>query len=206
MKKILVISIISFFVVVIILFITATIVSFTIIKPTTESINKSIAKGLSKTVRIPTGIPSPTLTFDETVYSWEMETLDKEVTGVRLIHQTGFAKSQTKITVVLELAENGDPSIFNKVLPAIIADPQSLNSARDPQKANLSANETVGYSNIELSLRQSTGQTIRITWNFPKEKINQNLPNLYSKLAIYPEPLLRFLYGLPSIILGALSG
>jgi len=186
--------------------ITVIIISFTIIKPTTEAINKNIAQGLSKLGRIPVGIPSPALTFDETVYLWEMETLDKEVTGVRLIHQTGFAKSQTKITVVLELAENGDPSIFNKVLPAIIADEQSLNSARDPQKANLSENVNVGYTNIDLSLRESTGQTINIKWDFQKENLNPELPSLYSKLNIYPEPLLRFLYAFPSIILGILSG
>ena len=188
------------------LFILLIIISFTTVRPTTDLINKSIAQGLSKLVRIPVGIPSPALSFDETVYLWEMETLDKEVTGVRLVHETGLSDFQDKINVVLELQENGDPSIFNKVLPAIIADPQSLNSALDPQKANLSANESVGYTGIELAIRESTGQTISIKWDFRKENLSPELPGLYSKLNIYPQPALRFLYELPNIILGLLSG
>ena len=189
-----------------ILFVVLVIISFTIVRPTVESINKSIAEGLSKLIRIPTGIPSPALGFDQTVYAWEMETLEKEVTGVRVIHGTGLPKYQDKINVVLELSENGDPSIFNKVLPAIIVDEQSLSSAQDPQKANYAVNDSVGYSELALGLRESTGQTVKISWNFTKEKLNSQLPSLYTKINPYPEPLLRFLYEIPSVILGLLSG
>lgn len=181
------------------------ILGFTIVKPTVEQINQNIAQNLSKLVRIPKGIP-PAFGFDKTEYLWEMETIEKEVTAVKLTHLTGIPKNQDKITIILELPENGDPSIFNKVLPAVIADGQSLNSALDPQKANFSPNESVGYESLNLALRQSTGQTVKITWSFEKGKLGPELPNLYSKLSIYPEPILRFLYEIPNFTIGLLSG
>lgn len=189
-----------------VLIITAEIISFATVKPTARSINDSLANYFSKIVRIPKGIPPPSYDFDQTTYFWEMETLEKEVIGVRFKHQTGFSKNQDAIEVTLEMPQNGDPSIFGKVLPAIIADSQSLNSAQDPKKANLSENQQIGYKSIELELKESTGQTTKITWIIPKSNLTEDLKSLYNKFYNYPEPILRFLYALSEFTLGLFRG
>lgn len=188
------------------LIIAAEIISFTTVKPTARSINDSLASYFSKIVRIPKGIPPPGYDFDETTYFWEMETLEKEVVGVRFKHQTEFSKNKDTIEATLEMLENGDPSIFGKVLPAIIADSQSLNSAQDPKKANLLENPQIGYKSIELELKESTSQTTKIIWIFPKSNLTEDLKSLYNKFYNYPEPILRFLYGLSEFTLGLFRG
>jgi hypothetical protein len=174
-------------------------------KPTTENINRLLAKEFSKVIYIPNGIPSPIQGFYETIYFWEMETPEKEVIGVRLKHNTAFNKDQNKIILTLEKEEKGDPSIFNKVLPAVIADQQSLEAARDPKKANLSANSQAGYNSIKLSVLPDTGQTTQVIWEFDKAKLGDELTNNYKKLEKLPPPLLGFLYTLPHFILSLLA-
>lgn len=187
------------------LMIAAIVYSFSTIKPTTEEINKDLAEYFSKVIYIPKGIPPPIQGFAETIYFWEMETPDKEVIGIRLKHDTGFAKDKNTIRLILEKEEKGDPSIFNKVLPAVIADKQSLDAARDPQKANLSANQHAGYNNITLSVLPGSGQTAQVIWEFGKSNLGDDLTAEYNRLGNIPPGLLKFLYTLPHFILSFLS-
>lgn len=206
MKKPLIITIIGIFSTLATLFVAALVVGFTIVVPTTEAINTQLAKDLAKIVAIPQFIPSPALSFDQTSYLWEMETREGEVTPVRFHHDTAFSKDQKEIKAVLELPQGGDPSIFVKVLPAVITDEKSLRSAQDPQKADLSPNPNAGYKQISIRIREETKQTTKITWEFEKSALSPQLQNLYAKLAVYPPTLLRFLYHLPKVTLEMLSG
>ena len=155
-------------------------------------------------MRIPEGIPPPAQGFDETSFFWEMETIEKEVTGVRFRYTPAFSKRQDTLVATLEMPEGGDVSIFDKVLPAIISDSQSLKSALDPQKANLSANIQARYQKIILSVKPETGQTTKISWEFEKNTLTEDLSNLYLKLK-YPEPILRILYSLPHLTFSLLG-
>lgn len=180
-------------------------VSFRTVRPTTLTMNKNLTQNFTKIVRIPENLP-PMLTFEETAYTWEMETLEKEITGVKFTYTTGFSKNENKITAVLEMAENGDPSLFNKVLPAVISDNQSLESALNPEKANLSANTNVGYTSLQLFINPTSGQTVKITWEFEKSTLGDNINKNYSRLAKYPTSVLKLLYGIPSLVVDLFKG
>ncbi|OGD93050.1 hypothetical protein A2697_01950 [Candidatus Curtissbacteria bacterium RIFCSPHIGHO2_01_FULL_41_44] len=184
----------------------AIVVSFTIIKPTTESINQKLVQKMASVVRIPQGILPPSYDIDQTSFFWEMETLEKEVTGVRFKYQTGFFKNQNKIEAVLEMPENGDPALFNKVLPAVIADGQSLRAAQDIEKADLSANQMVGYQQIRLAVKRETKQATKIIWDFDKTSLGEDLNRDYAKLERYPTFFFKILYSLPNLIVSFFSG
>ncbi len=203
--KIILILVSSIILFLIVIAVTAVIISFTIIKPTTEEINRKLVEKFASVVTVPRGILPPAYSFDETNYSWEMETIEHEVTGVKFRFTTAFSKNQNKLQATLEMPEGSDVSLFNKVLPAIITDKQSLDSAIDVEKANLSANEKAGYSQIKISVIPQTKQAAQINWEFEKDSLGDDLVNLYSKLN-YPEPLLKFLYGIPHLIFSLLSG
>lgn len=181
-------------------------ISFRTVKPATQQINQNLAKFMAKIVYIPEGIPPPIYGFDQTSYFWEMETPIGEVTGIRFSYTPAFAKSQNKITAILEMPELGDASIFTKVLPAVISDSQSLTAAQDPQKANLAGNPQVSYEGIKLTLKPETGQTIKVVWQFDKKTQDQETLGQYLRLGKYPEPLLKILYGVPEIIIELLRG
>lgn len=161
---------------------------------------------MARIVYIPEGIPPPVFGYESTDYFWEMETPAGEVTGIRFNYRPSFAKNQRTITAILEMPEGGDASIFTKVLPAVVADGQSLKSAQDPQKANLTANPEVGYHQIKLTTKPETGQTIKIVWEFEKKTLDNQTLRFYQKLDKYPESYLKILHGLPSLILGLLGG
>ena len=182
------------------------VISFTVVKPTTKAINQKLVEHFAKIVRIPQGILPPNVGFDLTSYSWEMETIEKEVTGVKFSYNPAFVRNQNVILATLEMPEGGDVSIFNKVLGAVVSDKQSLNSALDIEKANLSANQDAGYSKINLSIKPETKQTIKITWEYDKSKLGNDLSQDYAKLAKYPPSLLGIFYGLPHLIIGLLGG
>jgi len=205
-KKIVIISVVLVFVLLIASIAAGIIISFTVVKPTTKAINQKLAEHFAKIVRIPQGILPPNIGFDSTSYSWEMETIEKEVTGVKFSYNPAFVRNQNVILATLEMPERGDASIFNKVLPAVVSDKQSLNSALDIEKANLSANQDAGYSKINLSVKPETKQTIKITWEYDKSKLGNDLSNDYAKLAKYPPSLLGIFYGLPHLIIGLLGG
>lgn len=180
--------------------------SFSKIKPAAETINKDLAAHFKKIVRIPELIPPPIQNFEETAYFWEMETIENEVIGVRFKHTTGFAKDQKTIIATLEMSENGDPSIFTKVLPAIIVDKQSLDSALDVKKANFSPNEEAGYKSFKLAVDQKNNQTIKISWEFEKSKLNENLLASYAVLAKHPQQILELLYNIPKFAQSLFAG
>ena len=182
------------------------VISFTVVKPTTKAINQKLVEHFAKIVRIPQGILPPNVGFDLTSYSWEMETIEKEVTGVKFSYNPVFVRSQNVILATLEMPEGGDVSIFNKVLPAVVADKQSVDSAINVEKANLSANQDAGYSKINLSVKPETKQTVKITWEYDKSKLGNDLSQDYAKLAKYPPSLLRIFDGLPHLIIGLLGG
>lgn len=206
MKKAIILSIASVFIILIGFIWYVISVSFNQVRPITTEINKNITKDLSKVVRIPEGIAPPMRDFNQTIYSWEMETPAKEVTGVTFKYTPSFAKKDGKIVAALEMPENGDPSIFNKVIEAIIVDEQSLSAARDPQKANLGANDKSGYNSIKLAVSPKSGQTTKITWEFDKKNLSNELNSSYTQINKIPGFALEFLYKLPGFVISLLKG
>ncbi|MDO8487339.1 MAG: hypothetical protein Q7S45_03535 [Candidatus Curtissbacteria bacterium] len=206
MKKIIILLVASVIIILIGLIWYAINISFNQVRPATAEINKNIVKDLSKIVRIPEGIAPPMQDFNQTIYSWEMETPAGEVTGITFKYTPSFARKDDKIIATLEMPENGDPSIFNKVLEAIIVDEQSLAAARDPQKANLGANGKSGYNSIKLAVSPKSGQTTNITWEFEKKTLSKELNSSYDQINKIPSFALNFLYGLPGFIIGLLKG
>lgn len=181
--------------------------SFSTVKPATEKINKGLETAFSKVVRIPVeSIPRPSLDFEEITYLWEMETLEKEVIEVRFRYTPSYPSEDKEVIATLEMTEKGDPSIFDKVMPALVADEQSLNSARDPQKANFGPNEKAGYSKLEIAKDSRGDKTVKIKWTYDKNLINNNLKEDYQKIAKYPNSILETLYALPSFLVGLVKG
>lgn len=189
----------------IILVISLLIISFAYVKPTTDQINRKLAQKFAKIVGIPPPVPPQTRNFYETIYFWEMETPQLEVVGVRFRHSTGFDGELNKMEATLELPENGDPSVFNKVLPAVIVDNQSLLSALDPEKASFDRNPQAGYSTFRVAIKPETGQTIQITWNFEKEFLTKDAKQDYQKLSKIPLPILKILYFVQKTILDVMG-
>ncbi len=201
MKK----AIIIFVSILILLFIgtitTAIVISFKEIKPTIDSINSDLAKKFSQIVIIPDAIPGPARSLNETSYSWEMETPQKEVTAVRFSFTPAFFKNQNEITATLEAPENSDLSIFNKVMPAVVSDQQALTSAQDPLKANLSANSEIGYKELKIEANSKNNQTAKITWKFDKSTLASEILRKYQKINKYPDWLFKILYGVPQVVI-----
>lgn len=205
MKKEILITSVTLLVLLIAVFAWAIYTSFSTVKPTTESISKNLLITFGKIVRIPDAIP-PSLDYSQVTYLWEMETLDKEVIEVRFTYTPSYLSSDREIVAFLEMTEKGDPSIFDKVLPALVADDQSLNTARDPQKANFGANEKAGYSKLEIAKDSRGDKTIKLSWIYQKEKLDENLKKDYRKIEQLPEPLLRILYAVPGFLVSLVSG
>jgi hypothetical protein len=181
-------------------------ISFTQIKPTTEAINKKLSQeAFTKTISIPQEIPPPAFDFDKTSYFWEMITLENEVTGIRLTYTTAFSKNENIIKVILEMPENGDPSIFNKVLSVIIIDEKSFNSAQYPHEADLSKNKEAGYKSLKIFVTPDTNQTTKLEWEFEKQNFGEDIRSEYQKIEKYPKPILRILYKIPHSILRIMS-
>lgn len=180
--------------------------SFVVVRPTTQMINDKLASLVfSKIVRIPQGIPRPSYDFDQTEYFWEMETNSKEVTGIRFNYTPAFGKNENDIIVTLEMPENSDPSIFTKVLPAVISDDQTLQSATDPLKQNLNGNENAGFEKIALVIDKKNNQTIKISWKYSKRNLPEEVKMLYSKLN-YPKAVLKTFYKIPNFLLSLARG
>lgn len=205
-KKRLVLVILIFLVIFISLIIWAIYLSFAVVRPTTEEINKKLASLVfSKIVRIPVGIQRPSYEFGQTRYFWEMETNQKEVTGVNFTYNPAFTKTEDRIIASLEMPQNGDPSIFTKVLPAIVSDDQSLKSAQEPNTPNLSGSLLAGYTKIELSQDVKNNQTTKIVWTYEKSKIPEEIKKLYAKLN-YPPKILKILDSIPGFLINLARG
>lgn len=207
MKKKIIISLSTAFLIIIIVTAWAIYTSFSTVKPATEKINQGLETAFSKVVRIPTeSIPRPSLDFREITYLWEMETLDKEVIEVRFSYTPSYAAGDKEVTAILEMTEKGDPSIFDKVLPALVADEQSLVTARDPQKANFGPNEKALYSKLAIEKNSRGDKTIKISWFYDKDKISENFKEEYQKIAKYPKTALETLYSIPSFLVSLVRG
>ncbi|MEX2028647.1 MAG: hypothetical protein WD988_04085 [Candidatus Curtissbacteria bacterium] len=206
MKKIIIFSLAGLILAAIAFFAWATYISFKVVKPTTVSINTKLQNHLSSVVKVPEGIPYPSNGFDEVSYTWEMETLSNEVSAINYKYTPAYQKSQKAIEVSLYMPENGDPSIFTKVLPAIIFDEQSVKATEDPLKANTNGNSDAGYSQIILSTSPKTGKTTSISWIFKKEDLPKELKEDYAKLNQYPDTLVSILYKIPSFLVSLVAG
>src|SRR3989344_4709692 len=158
MQKKIVLILIGIILVLLAIFVYAVIIGFTKINPTTKKINHLLAQKLLSVVRIPQGIPPPFQGFDETLYFWEMETIEKEVTGVRFKYTPVFSNKLQTLEVVLEKPENDDSSIFEKVLPAVVLDKKTLDAVGNSKNPDLSANEEVGYNSIQLFVDEKTSK------------------------------------------------
>ena len=169
--------------------------SFKVVKKTTDNINRDLNKKFQEIVRIPEIVSPSQKSFLSTTYVWEMVTPAKEVTAVRFIHETAFSKKQTKIIATLEMLPGSDPTLFNKVLPAVVSDTQALSSAQDLEHPNLGSNDKIGYEKIELTKVDSNSTQIsKITWQFDRSYFTKNYPELYTKLDRFPEATLKCLY------------
>lgn len=185
-------------------FLFAVIISFKVVKQTTDKINLALKDNFQTIVRIPAPIPPETKGFYQTIYIWEMETNALEVVKVRFTHDTAFSKATGQITATLEMEQGGDPSVFDKVLPAIIADRQTIISITDPNKINLNANREQGYDKIEFT-KSNTDKVIKIVWQYNKDVFVSKNQNLYKKIYSYPQKIFEGLYILQRGILQIFS-
>lgn len=182
-------------------------ISFKVVKKTTDQINIDLNSKFQQIVLIPQVIPPSYRGFYQTTYNWEMETPQNEIIKVVFTHDTGFPRSQNKITATLSMEPNADASLFNKVLPAVIADNQALTSAQHFELANLSANNEIGYKKISLEpVEGDNTRMTRITWEFDKNELTKGEEELYNKLNKLPEPILKYLYSIQQFTIKAFSG
>ena len=197
MKRKILIGISVVTLVLIILLIYTVIISFQLVKQNTDNINIKLKENFQTIVRIPEPIPPAFRSFEKTVYNWEMVTNEEETIMVSFEHNTGISKNQNIITAKLQIPPGADPSLFNKVLPAVLADKQALYSAQDLEHANLGSNTEVGYSKLELfTSEKNTGQVTGIEWQFDREKILSGTEQYFEKLHKYNEFFLKILYSI----------
>src|SRR3989344_218227 len=206
MKKFL---LISAGIIVLLLFVTffaALIISFKFVKQTTDLINGDLKNNFGVVVRIPKDARPTHRDFSTTIYSWDMETNQNEVTNVIFKHDTGFSLGQNKIRASLEMNQTGDPSLFDKVLPAVISDKQSLFSAQNRDKPKLDPNPDVGYKKIDVYAYEGNTQHVsKISWEFDRDFIGKSAMPLYAKLQSHKDWQIRALYNLQSFTLKVLS-
>lgn len=207
MKKIVLVSLAALVIIILLVIVIAEIISFKVIKKTTDQINNDLNKQFQQLVLIPQVIPPSYRGYYQTTYNWEMETPQNEIIKVVFTHNTGFSKSQSKITATLSMEPGADASLFNKVLPAVIADKQALSSAQDYEHANLGANDQIGYDKLILEpVAGDNTKVSKITWEFEKSKFTKNEDDLYKTINKFPEPLLKILYGIQQFTIRAFSG
>lgn len=199
---------IGVFVVIFLIFTVAVIVfAFTKTKPTAEKINQKLTDKFQKIVRIPTNIVIAKYTFDSTLYIWEMTTPQNEAVPVRFAYNPDFLKTEGKSQATLEMVQGGDPSIFDKVSSAVIADEKTLRSVQDTVNADFSPNEQIGYTSLKFFYDARTGKVVKIVWEFEKQSlIDDETENLYTQLNSLPPKAVRALYEVPRVILGVLQG
>ena len=181
--------------------------AFTKTKPTAEKINQKLTDKFQKIVRIPTNIVISKYTFDETLYIWEMTTPQNEAVPVSFSYNPDFLKTEGKTQATLEMVQGGDPSIFDKVSAAVIADEKTLKSVQDTVNADFSPNEEIGYTNYKFFYDARTGKAVKIVWEFEKQSlVDSETENLYTQLNSLPPKAVRALYEVPRVILGVLQG
>ena len=181
--------------------------AFTKTKPTAEKINQKLTDKFQKIVRIPTDIVISKYTFNETLYIWEMTTPQNEAVPVKFTFNPDFLNNQEITQATLEMVSGGDPSIFDKVSAAVIADEKTLRSAQDIVNADFSPNEEIGYTSYKFFYDARTGKVTKIVWEFERQSLIDNeTENLYTQLNSLPPKAVRALYEIPQVILGVLQG
>ncbi len=185
-----------------ILFIAAFILSFKVVKKNTDKINASLKQEFSKIVLIPDVVGPNFKSFEKVSYRWDMVTKENEVTSVQFTHDTDIPLGQNKIIATLEMPQGSDPSVFFKVLPAVISDQQTLSSLETPEHKNLGSSEMTGYNKIEMyQSEEKPDKVVKIVWEFNKEDLTKNSKTYYDKLYQYPQPVLKALYNLQQSVL-----
>ena len=181
--------------------------AFTKTKPTAEKINQKLTDKFQKIVRIPTNIVIAKYTFDSTLYIWEMTTPQNEAVPVSFAYNPDFLRTEGKTQATLEMVQGGDPSIFDKVSAAVIADQKTLKSVQDTEHADFSPNEEIGYTSYKFFLDTKKGKVTKIVWEFEKQSlVDSEIENLYTQLNSLPPKAVRALYEIPRVILGVLQG
>ena len=173
-------------------------------KPIFKNIDQKLKENVKRVVYIPDGINPPAKTFETSTYEWEMETPAGEVSRVRLSYPNAYTKNDQELKVTFELPEGGDASIFDKVLPAVVADSHSLVTALDPQKA--SEKTQASYTSVNFVRLKTTDQTTKIIWVFPKQNLTKDLQEDYQKLAKYPTSLVKLFYNIPGLLIKLAAG
>lgn len=195
-------------VVIFVIFTVAVIIfAFTKTKPTAEKINQKLTDKFQKIVRIPINIVIAKYTFDSTLYIWEMTTPQNEAVPVSFAYNPDFLRTEGKTQATLEMVQGGDPSIFDKVLSAVIADEKALKAIQDTENADFLPNPDIGYTSYQLFLDPNTGKVVKIIWEFEKQNlIDDEIGKLYTELNFSPPKAVRALYEVPRVILGVLQG
>lgn len=204
MKKAFLIFTLLFIFIVILLISTSIYLSYKFIRPQIKAVNLSLEDEFIKVVNIPRDSARLNLNFGNVYYFWEMETPQNEVVGIYFRYDPDYLANSGEIVSKLEMAEGQDASIFSKVLPALIVDPESLTYAQDATKeiANITLNKSFKDVTVE---RNKNNQAIAIYWTYDRNKITRDL-KAYSILNSYPKPTLKILYEIPNIIVGLFAG
>ncbi len=179
--------------------------SFAYVKKTADTIIRLERDKFVEIVSIPNAVAPSNPSFESISYVWEMETPQGEVATVRVNQSTAFGHNVDKIILSVEREVGGDPSIFDKVLPAVVIDEQALKSAQNPKDQNLGPNEKYRYNNIKIEY-SNTQKPIKISWEFDKAKTGDNLLREYEKLNKIPPSLLKTSYTIYSTVILLLSG
>ena len=136
-----------------------------------------------------------------------MTTPQNEAVPVSFAYNPDFLRTEGKTQATLEMVQGGDPSIFDKVSAAVIADQKTLKSVQDTEHADFSPNEEIGYTSYKFFLDTKKGKVTKIVWEFEKQSlVDSEIENLYTQLNSLPPKAVRALYEIPRVILGVLQG
>ncbi|MCR4324513.1 MAG: hypothetical protein NUV69_02405 [Candidatus Curtissbacteria bacterium] len=171
------------------------VLSLFVIKPTTDQISQKLREQFQTIIIIPEEIPPPAKSFNETAYYWQMITPEGEIAGVIAKYENGFKKSDNSLKITLEKEENGDPSIFHKLLPHLIVDEKSKKAAEDPEKVQVKPEPQDTYKSVSVFVTPDSKKTARIVWEVDRPQ-TEELNNLYSRLNKYPEGFVKILFNL----------
>lgn len=181
------------------------ILSFVYVKSTTDQIVRLERDYIVKLIRIPNAVPPSNPLWNSISYVWEMETNQAEITKVRVNQSTGFSRYEDKIIVSVQREIGSDPSIFDKVIPAVINDQQTLNSAFTKNNKNFGKNDEFGYEKIEIAYNDTGEKVDKVTWEFDKSKLPANLNAQFSRLNRFPEGFVKTLYNIQKGVILLLS-
>ncbi len=206
MNKKVIIGIIAICTTILALVVIAIITSFTFIKKNTDEIIKIQRDKLVTIIRVPNAVPPSNTSFNSLRYSWEMETPQKEVATVNVLQTTGFSKEENSIFVILENTVGGDVSIFDKILPSVVADEEVLKAAYSEEKITHLVNGKTGSKSAVIERNSANDKVTKITWEFEKDNFGENIKDYFDKVNSLPETITKTLYVVQSIIIMSLSG